>query len=104
MRFWRVLLLIVLAALAFRVGYVLVTKHDEPQQGDQIYYNVAANQLARGKWFTDPRDGSQTAQHPPLTALALAPMSWVTSSSTKMATTCSRNGSRWPSSAAAWSC
>jgi 4-amino-4-deoxy-L-arabinose transferase-like glycosyltransferase len=77
MRFWRALLLIVLAALAIRVGYVLLAKHDEPRKGDQIYYNVAANQLARGNWFTDPRDGSQTAQHPPLTAIALAPTSWV---------------------------
>jgi 4-amino-4-deoxy-L-arabinose transferase-like glycosyltransferase len=77
MRFWRALLLVVLAALAFRVGYVLLAKHDEPRLGDQIYYNVAADQLARGAWFTDPRDGSQTAQHPPLTALALAPTSWV---------------------------
>jgi 4-amino-4-deoxy-L-arabinose transferase-like glycosyltransferase len=77
LRFWRVLLLVVLAALAFRVGYVLLAKHDEPRLGDQIYYNVAADQLARGEWFTDPRDGSETAQHPPLTALALAPTSWV---------------------------
>ncbi len=69
--------MIVLGALALRVGYVLLAKLDEPRKGDQIYYNVAANQLARGEWFTDPRDGSQTAQHPPLTALALAPTSWV---------------------------
>ena len=46
MRFWRALLLIVLAALALRVGYVALAKHDEPRLGDQIYYNVAANQLA----------------------------------------------------------
>jgi 4-amino-4-deoxy-L-arabinose transferase-like glycosyltransferase len=77
MRFWRALLLIVLAALAFRVGYVLLAKYDEERKGDQIYYNVAANQLARGDWFTDPRDGSQTAQHPPLTAIALLPTSFV---------------------------
>lgn len=76
-RFWRALLLIVLAALALRVGYVAWAKHDEPRRGDQIFYNVQANQLARGEWFTDPRDGSETAQHPPLTALALAPVSWV---------------------------
>jgi 4-amino-4-deoxy-L-arabinose transferase-like glycosyltransferase len=77
MRFTRALLLIVLGALALRVGYVVLAKHDEPRMGDQIYYNVAANQLARGDWFTDPRDGSQTAEHPPLTALVLAPTSWV---------------------------
>jgi 4-amino-4-deoxy-L-arabinose transferase-like glycosyltransferase len=76
-RFWRVLLLIVLAALAVRVGYVVVAKRHEPALGDQIYYRAQANTLARGEGFTDPRDGSQTAEHPPLTALALTPTSWV---------------------------
>jgi 4-amino-4-deoxy-L-arabinose transferase-like glycosyltransferase len=77
MRFARVLLLIVLGALALRVGYVALAKHDEPRLGDQIYYNYTAIQVARGDWFTDPRDGSENAEHPPLTALALAPTSWV---------------------------
>jgi 4-amino-4-deoxy-L-arabinose transferase-like glycosyltransferase len=76
-RFWKVLLVIVLGALALRVGYVALAKHDEPRLGDQIFYNVQADQLARGEWFTDPRDGSETAQHPPLAAIALAPTSWV---------------------------
>ena len=76
-RFWRALLLIVLAALALRVGYVMLAKRNEPVLGDQIYYNAEANTLARGHGFTDFRDGSQTAEHPPLTALALTPTSWV---------------------------
>ena len=76
-RFWRILLLIVLAALALRVGYVLLAKRHEPRRGDQIYYAAQANTLARGEGFTDPRDGSQTAEHPPLTALALTPTAWV---------------------------
>ena len=76
-RFWRILLLIVLAALALRVGYVLLAKRHEPALGDQIYYVSQANTLARGDGFTDPRDGSQTAEHPPLTALALTPTAWV---------------------------
>jgi 4-amino-4-deoxy-L-arabinose transferase-like glycosyltransferase len=76
-RFWRVLLLIVLAALALRVGYVLLAKRHEPALGDQIYYVAQANTLARGDGFTDPRDGSQTAEHPPLTALALTPTAWL---------------------------
>ena len=75
-RFWRILLLIVLAALALRVGYVLLAKRHEPALGDQIYYVAQANTLARGDGFTDPRDGSQTAEHPPLTALALTPTAW----------------------------
>src|SRR5919201_5279906 len=76
-RFWRILLLIVLGALALRVGYVLVAKRHEPRLGDQIYYAAQANTLARGEGFTDPRDHSQTAEHPPLTALALTPTAWV---------------------------
>jgi 4-amino-4-deoxy-L-arabinose transferase-like glycosyltransferase len=76
-RFWRVLLLIVLGALALRIGYVLLAKRSEPVLGDQIYYSAQANTIARGEGFTDPRDGSQQAEHPPLTALALTPTSWV---------------------------
>ncbi|MFI5053551.1 MAG: ArnT family glycosyltransferase [Acidimicrobiia bacterium] len=71
------LLLIVLGALALRVGYVMLAKRTEPVLGDQIYYNAQANTIARGGGFTDFRDGSQQAEHPPLTALALAPTSWV---------------------------
>ncbi|HEY7105037.1 MAG TPA: phospholipid carrier-dependent glycosyltransferase, partial [Acidimicrobiia bacterium] len=76
-RFWRILLVIVLGALAFRVGYVALAKWDEPAKGDQVYYNITANQVARGLGFTDPRDGSEIAQHPPLTSLVLVPTSWV---------------------------
>jgi 4-amino-4-deoxy-L-arabinose transferase-like glycosyltransferase len=76
-RFWRSLLLIVLAALALRVGYTMLAKRSEPLLGDQLYYNAQANTLARGHGFTDFRDGTQTAEHPPLTALALTPTSWV---------------------------
>jgi 4-amino-4-deoxy-L-arabinose transferase-like glycosyltransferase len=76
-RFWRILLLIVLAALALRIGYTLLAKRHEALDGDQLYYNAQANTLARGHGFTDFRDGSQTAEHPPLTALAMTPTSWV---------------------------
>src|SRR3954454_19072399 len=76
-RFWRILLLIVLAALTLRVGYVLLAKRHEPALGDQIYYVAQPTPLARGDGFTDPRDGSQTAEHPPLTALALTPTAWL---------------------------
>jgi 4-amino-4-deoxy-L-arabinose transferase-like glycosyltransferase len=76
-RFWRILLLIVLGAFALRVGYVMLAKRTEPVLGDQIYYNAQANTIARGHGFTDFRDGSQQAEHPPLTALVLTPTSWV---------------------------
>jgi len=81
-RFWRVLLVIVGIALAFRVGYVLVVNDDLVKDGhltggDQLYYNAQANWIAQGHGFTDFHDHQQTAEHPPLTALVLAPTSWV---------------------------
>jgi 4-amino-4-deoxy-L-arabinose transferase-like glycosyltransferase len=76
-RFWRILLLVVFGALALRVGYVLVAKRTEDVLGDQIWYNDMANQIARGNGFTDPRDGSQQAEHPPLVPIVLTPTTWV---------------------------
>jgi len=46
--------LIVLLALAWRVGYVLVTKRDATVWGDSVAYHYGANLLATGKGFIDP--------------------------------------------------
>src|SRR5262245_21089005 len=73
----RVLLLIGVAALALRVTYIAVAKRAEPPLGDAIYYTSQANTLADGHGFTDPFDGKPTAEHPPMTALVLAPVSWI---------------------------
>ena len=71
--FW----LLVAAAGALRVLYVLAAKRGEPVVGDQIYYYAQAVTIADGNWFADPfRPGEVAADHPPLTALALAPVSW----------------------------
>lgn len=68
---------IVLAAGVFRVGYVVVAKDAEPLVGDQIYYSAQAVTLADGGGFEDPfRPGVYAADHAPLTALAVAPVSW----------------------------
>ncbi len=97
-RFTRLLLAIVLVALGVRVAYVLWGKGGEcvirtatidvrsPTQcpgaggrpNDAVYYNAAANHLARGGGFTDPFGSTQpAADHPPLTVVVLAPVSWV---------------------------
>lgn len=76
-RFLFALLAIAMIALAVRVGYVLGAKSGEPPVGDQIYYNAQANTNADGNWFQDAFDGQPTAEHPPLTALVLTPVSWV---------------------------
>ncbi len=54
---------------------VVAKRHDVPL-GDQIYYSAQAKVLAVGDGFTDPfRAGMAAADHPPLTALVLAPVS-----------------------------
>ena len=88
-RFWPVLLSIALAALAVRVAYVAFDKHDEPMIGDQFYYHVAANRLSNGDGFVEifnpnppPLLGTApAADHPPLTVIALAPVSAITDES-----------------------
>jgi hypothetical protein len=104
-RFWRVLLVIVAVAFVVRVGYVAVAKrgpcplringtlvgeyHSEctglnGQASDQVFYNAEANTIAHGFAFTAPfpHPGEPgvahppTAEHPPLTVMVLAPVSW----------------------------
>ena len=69
--FGRALLAIVFVVVGVRIGYVLIDKHDEKILGDQIDYNAQVETLAVGGGFTDFRDDSETAEHPPLTALAV---------------------------------
>lgn len=76
-RVLRVLLLIAVGALGLRLVYIAVAKADEQPLGDAVYYNAQANTLADGKGFADPFEGDPTAEHPPMTALVLAPVSWV---------------------------
>ncbi|HYV59856.1 MAG TPA: glycosyltransferase family 39 protein [Acidimicrobiia bacterium] len=90
-RFWRILLVIALGALVLRVSYVAFAKTNQPIHGDQLFYNAEANRLARGDGFLEPfdpqalsrgviREGTDpAADHPPLTVIVLAPVSFVTS-------------------------
>ncbi|MEM8618282.1 MAG: hypothetical protein AAGF73_01040 [Actinomycetota bacterium] len=69
--------MIVVAAGLWRVAYVLVAKYDEPVVGDQIYYSAQAVTIANGSGFNEPFiPGEYAADHAPLTAVALAPVSW----------------------------
>jgi len=93
-RFSRLLLAIVVLALAVRVGYVAGAKRGPclvreigsiPTQcarGDQLFYNGEANRLAQGDgfvvWAVPGAAAPPAADHPPLTALVLAPVAWVT--------------------------
>lgn len=75
-RFRLLFALIVLTAGLIRVGYVVVAKADDPLVGDQIYYSAQAVAVADGRGFEHPYTGEYAADHVPLTALALAPVSW----------------------------
>ena len=74
-RFAWTLTLITLGALLLRVVYVLVAKRDEPAMCDAIYYSAQAQEVADGGWFMHPDHPREAADHPPLTALTLAPIS-----------------------------
>jgi hypothetical protein len=100
-KFWRALLLIALVGFGIRVAYVAIAKGDAckvtvggnvigsyPTQcavGDQIFYNTEADALASGRGFVDPlwsvnhpgQPAPEAADHPPLTAVVLAPVSWL---------------------------
>jgi len=77
-RFETKLLVIVVAALAWRVAYVLVTKRHAALWGDAFGYHYGANLLAEGKGFIDPlryefaRLKFPSAYHPPLYFVYLA--------------------------------
>src|ERR1700736_6559975 len=75
--FARVLLLIVLCALAVRFAYVLtVTRYDHGFY-DAVFYRLEANTVADGRGFVSPLPGAgggqAAADHPPLTTLVLVP-------------------------------
>jgi 4-amino-4-deoxy-L-arabinose transferase-like glycosyltransferase len=68
------------AALAVRVGYVLIAKRtdgDITDEGDAFYYSAQAYANAHGRFFQHPFFGGPAADHPPLTALLLTPISWL---------------------------
>jgi 4-amino-4-deoxy-L-arabinose transferase-like glycosyltransferase len=86
-RFWRILVLIALAAFAVRVAYIAFAKTNEPLRGDQLFYNAEANRMADGDLFIEPFNPhpppligeDPAADHPPLTVMVLMPVSFVTS-------------------------
>jgi 4-amino-4-deoxy-L-arabinose transferase-like glycosyltransferase len=91
--FAKVLGVIVLFALVFRVTYVAGAKkgpcevskgkwiHTECAVGDQLFYNGEANRLAQGDgfvvWGIKGSHAPPAADHPPLTVVVLAPAAWL---------------------------
>ena len=101
-RFGRVLLVIVAVAFGIRVAYVAIAKAgpcplvladgrqvgSSPSKclrGDELFYNAEANYVAAGHGFNEPLSAfihpgvspPPAADHPPLTVVVLAPVSWL---------------------------
>ncbi|MGH9032634.1 MAG: ArnT family glycosyltransferase [Acidimicrobiia bacterium] len=84
-RFVAALLLVAGVAFVARVVYVVVETHDRIASPDELYYRDAAVLLADGEGFESPAvfgtPGLHSAEHPPLTAVALAPAAGLTGDS-----------------------
>lgn len=73
---WRAVAWAVAAGGLWRFGYVLLVKRNAPLRlNDSLYYSAQAYQLARGIWFKDVLGQVPAAEHGPLAAIALAPLS-----------------------------
>lgn len=67
----------VVAAALLRIVCVLVVKLGDEPVGDELYYSAQAAVIANGDGFAYPfPPGGFAADHAPLTAAALAPVSW----------------------------
>lgn len=75
---WRRVLAVAALGLVLRLGFVVFeTRFDEPV-GDQLFYSAQALANSEGRWFEQPfARGEPAADHPPLTALVLTPVSWL---------------------------
>lgn len=78
LRWWRWVIVLGSFGLVVRLGFVIgVTRFDVPV-GDQLFYSAQALTNADGRWFEQPFErGEPAADHPPLTALVLTPVSWL---------------------------
>ncbi len=72
---WRLLLITALGA-AWRLGYLVVAKVDQPLLlNDSIYFSIQAGLNSEGHWFEDALTGQPGAEHGMLTSLYLTPWS-----------------------------
>lgn len=77
-RFGLALIAIVAAALGVRVAYILiVTRHENNKLYDSLWYGFTGLGLSIGQFFRVAFGTAQSAAHPPLTSLLLAPSCWL---------------------------
>lgn len=70
------LLVITALGAAWRLGYLIVVKADQPLLlNDSLYFSIQAGLNAEGHWFEDALTGQPGAEHGALTSLYLTPWS-----------------------------
>ena len=70
------LVLVTALGAAWRLGYLLVAKADQPLLlNDSIYFSIQAGLNSEGHWFEDALTGQPGAEHGMLTSLYLTPWS-----------------------------
>jgi 4-amino-4-deoxy-L-arabinose transferase-like glycosyltransferase len=80
-RFARVLVCIAAAAFLGRAVYVLTVTRDQNRTYDELFYKSEAVSFANGDGFEPSHFGLEnlgSGEHPPLTAVVLAPVAFVT--------------------------
>ncbi len=76
-RFWACVLALTALGLAVRLAFTVGVTMDQTVIGDELYYSAQALRNAEGRWFEQPFErGMPAADHPPLTALVLTPVTW----------------------------
>lgn len=77
-RFWVTLAAFVSAGLLLRVLYVLVvTRHENGKLYDAAYYELQGWEMVHGMFFSVLFSSGPDAAHPPLTAMATVPATWL---------------------------
>ena len=71
------LAIVVAFGAVWRYGYLFAVKRHQPLLlNDSLYYSWQGSQLIHGVFFKDLFGSREAAEHGPLTALVLAPVSW----------------------------
>jgi len=77
-RFWPALAGITALGLGWRIAYVLAfTRHENARLYDAAWYELQSLTLANGHFFWVPFEPWPDAAHPPLTSLAITPVTWL---------------------------
>lgn len=76
---WRwTVFAVAVCGLGIRVAFIWFGSRRDGPVGDQLFYSAQAIANARGDWFEQPFvSGVPAADHPPLTALVITPVTWM---------------------------